>query len=316
MCLANSVHKTQSCAGSSHLHQRENLGREVQSFKLLRVDHSLRKKAWIPAARPAQKQSPSIPVNRICSKIRDVSSNLSQVAVGPTYGGGESLFWTHCTLVGNVVMCCSFIGSWLLYKYIYIYTKNGKKTPTVCVVLVPGTICRDISAYCVFQIIHSRLCWVLSFLLLCFLIGISLLLWKRKVMCKNQAMLYTVIFYLIYLCHSFARRTWRKEIEEWERKKEGWRGRFAQKKNEKVRFPIWLWLESRTGPRLCPDSTEIQRCFRWSWRSILRFGSWNLVKFHDCPKKTFSGASLRLMFLPSSRCALHYWTLFELTALS
>lgn len=48
------------------------------------------------------------------------------------------------------------------------------------VVLVPGTICRDISAYCVFQIIHSGLSWVLSFLLLCFSFGISLLLWKKK----------------------------------------------------------------------------------------------------------------------------------------
>lgn len=123
-------------------------------------------------------------------------------------------------------------------------------------------------------------------------------------------MLYTLIFYLIYLSHSFARRIWRREIEKRERRTEGWRGRFAQKENEKVRFPIWLWLESRKGPRLCPDSTKIQR-FRWSWQSILRFGSWNLVKFHDCPKKIFSAASLRLIFSPSSRCALHCWTLFE-----
>ena len=136
MCLANSVHKTPSWAGSSQPHRRDDVGQEVQGFKLLRVDHSLRKKAWIPVARSAQKQSPSIPVNRIHSQIRDVSSNLPPVAVGPTYGGGRSLFWAHCTLVGNVVMCCSFIGSRLLYKYIYIYTKKGKKTPTVCVVLV------------------------------------------------------------------------------------------------------------------------------------------------------------------------------------
>lgn len=182
----------------------------------------------------------------------------------------------------------------------------------MCVVIVPETICRDISAYCVFQIIHSRLCWILSFLLLWFFFsfGISLLLWKKKVMCKNQAMLYTLIFYLIYLCHSFARRTWRREIEEWDRRKEGWRGSFAQKTNEKVRFPIWLWLESRAGPRLCPDSTEIQHCFSWSWWSILRFGSWNLVKIHSCPKKTLSGASLRLMFSPSSRCALQLLVTF------
>ena len=64
------------------------------------------------------------------------------------------------------------------YKYIYKYKKKNKgpKTPTVRVVLAPGTICRDISAYRVFQIIHSGLCWVFSFLLLCFSLGLSILL--------------------------------------------------------------------------------------------------------------------------------------------
>lgn len=56
------------------------------------------------------------------------------------------------------------------------------------VVLVPGTICRDISAYRVFQIIHSRLNWVLSFLLLCFFHLVFLSCYEKK-MCKNQAML-------------------------------------------------------------------------------------------------------------------------------
>ena len=72
-------------------------------------------------------------------------------------------------------MCCSFIGSFI---NIYINTKKKKdrKPPTVRVVLAPGTICRDISAYRVFQIIHSGLCWVFSFLLLCFSLGLSILL--------------------------------------------------------------------------------------------------------------------------------------------
>lgn len=87
MCLANLVHKTLSCVGSSPLHWREKVGQDVQGFKLEGWPQP-RKKAWNSVAMPAQKQSPSISVNRIHSKIRDVSSNLSQVAVGPTYGGG------------------------------------------------------------------------------------------------------------------------------------------------------------------------------------------------------------------------------------
>lgn len=66
------------------------------------------------------------------------------------------------------------------YKYIYIYTKKGKKSPTVRVVLVPETICRDISSYCVFKLCipgSSGFFHSCSFI---FLIGISLLLYKEK----------------------------------------------------------------------------------------------------------------------------------------
>ena len=154
----------------------------------MRVDHRLRK-VWIPVARLAQKQSHSSPVNRVHSKIKHTSSHSSQVAIAPTYGASllNSLYisWKR----GDVL----FIYRKLTFINIYINTKKktkGTKPPTVHVVLVPGTICRDISAYRVFQIIHSGLCWVLSFLLLCFSFGISLLLWKKKVMCKNQAMFF------------------------------------------------------------------------------------------------------------------------------
>lgn len=51
---------------------------------------------------------------------------------------------THCMLVGNVVSCCSFIEHWLfIYKSIYVKKRGRRETPTVCVVLLPGTICRD-----------------------------------------------------------------------------------------------------------------------------------------------------------------------------
>lgn len=47
-------------------------------------------------------------------------------------------------LVGNVVSCCSFIEHWLfIYKSIYVKKRGRRETPTVCVVLLPGTICRD-----------------------------------------------------------------------------------------------------------------------------------------------------------------------------
>lgn len=72
-------------------------------------------------------------------------------------------------------------------------------------------------------------------------------------------MLYTLIFYLIYLCHSFARRTWRREIEEWERRKEGWRGRFAQKKKWEGQISnltmAWEQNRSQNLPRLHRDPT-------------------------------------------------------------
>lgn len=70
---------------------------------------------------------------------------------------------THCMLVGNVVLCCSFIEHWLfIYKSIYLKKRGRRETPTVCVVLVPGTICRDSLILC-FGLCIPSLSWVPSF---------------------------------------------------------------------------------------------------------------------------------------------------------
>lgn len=72
-----------------------------------------------------------------------------------------------------------FVYRELTFINIYINTEKRRRrneNPHSACRASPGTICRDISAYRVFRIIHSRLCWVLSFLLLRFSLGISLLL--------------------------------------------------------------------------------------------------------------------------------------------
>lgn len=125
-------------------------------------------------------------------------------------------------------------------------------------------------------------------------------------------MLYTLIFYLIYLCHSFARRTWRREIEEWERRKEGWRGRFAQKKKmRRSDFQSDYGLRAEQVPEFAQTPPRSNVVFDGAGEAFwdLDPGTWwnSMI----AQKKTFSGASLRLTFSPSSQCALHYWTLFE-----
>lgn len=63
--------------------------------------------------------------------------------------------------------CCSFIEHWLfIYKSIYLKKRGRRETPTVCVVLVPGTICRDSLILC-FGLCIPSLSWVPSFFFFC-----------------------------------------------------------------------------------------------------------------------------------------------------
>lgn len=178
----------------------------------------------------------------------------------------------------------------------------------MCVVLVPGTICRDISAYRVFQSIHSRLSWVLSFLLLCFshLVFLSCYEKKKKSQCvRTKLRFYTRIFYLIYLCRSFARGTWRRReggMREKGRMKRGWPRR-------KPTVDVQSGGGLRTG-RSQTLASQVQRVHGAGEASrALRCGTWRNSMI--APKRLPLGPLSDGGSPQAPKCALHSWTLFE-----
>lgn len=129
---------------------------------------------------------------------------------------------------------------------------------------------------------------------------------KKKSQCvRTKLRFYTRIFYLIYLCRSFARGTWRRRgggMREKGRMKRGWPRR-------KPRADVQSGSGLRTG-RSQTLASQVQRVHGAGEASCaLHCGTWrnSMIAPKGLPLGPLSdGGSPQ-----APRCALHSWTLFE-----
>lgn len=172
-----------------------------------------------------------------------------------------------------------FIEHWLfIYKSIYLKKGGRKETPTVCVVLVPGTICRDLFILCfglcipaflgfldliLFYFCHRPLC---SVFFSCYKDG------SRGGKDQASVLLSCTQFTFALLLggpgRSRGNRYWEaREEEKRMRGEAGWgdkrEGQFCGKTMAVVQDRAWIGMLHRGPVLVCVELIEYSR--RWSW---------------------------------------------------